>query len=56
MFVPIYLLLVGIGLLVGAVLLFVYLPDEWFVATMAAVGGITMLVTIAALLTFARNR
>jgi hypothetical protein len=55
-FVPAYLLIVGAGLVVGAVLLFLYLPKEWFIATAAAVGGATMLITMLTLLTFARNR
>jgi hypothetical protein len=55
-FVPLYLLVVGVGLLVGAGLLFTLLPDEWFVATMAAIGGATMLATMAVLLTVARDR
>jgi uncharacterized membrane protein YqgA involved in biofilm formation len=55
-FVPVYLLVVGAGLLVGSALLFAYLPDEWFVATIAAVGGVTMLATMLALLTVARGR
>jgi hypothetical protein len=55
-FLPGYLVLIGVGLLVGAVLVGVYLPDEWFVTVMAAVGGATMLVTTAVLLTVARDR
>lgn len=55
-FVPGYLILIGVGLLVGAVWLAVYQPDEWFVTIMAAVGGVTMLVTTAALVTVARDR
>ena len=55
-FVPGYLILIGVGLLVGAVLVGLYLPDEWFVTIMAAVGGATMLVTTAVLLTVARDR
>jgi hypothetical protein len=55
-FVPGYLVVIGVGLLVGAVLVGLYLPDEWFVTMMAAVGGATMLVTTAVLLTVARDR
>lgn len=55
-FVPGYLVVIGVGLIVGAVLLALYLPDEWFVAVMAAVGGGTMLLTTGALLTVARDR
>jgi hypothetical protein len=55
-FVPGYLLVIGVGLIVGAVLVAVYQPDELFVTIMAAVGGATMLVTTAALLTVARDR
>jgi hypothetical protein len=55
-FVPGYLVIVGLGLIVGSVYLFVYQPDEWFVATMAAVGAATMLITTGALLTVARGR
>jgi len=54
--VPGYLVLIGAGLIVGAVLLALYLPDEWFVTLMAAVGGATMLLTAGALLTVARDR
>ena len=54
--VPMYLVVVGVGLVGGAVLLALYQPDEWFVTGMAAVGGATMLVTTAALLTVARDR
>ena len=53
-FVPLYLLVVGVGLLVGAGYLFAYQPDEWFVGGMAAAGGVTMLLTIVALFTVAR--
>jgi hypothetical protein len=55
-FVPLYLLVIGIGLLVGSGALLVYSPDELFVAIMAALGGVTMLVTMVALLTVARGR
>jgi hypothetical protein len=55
-FVPGYLTLIGVGLIVGAVLVGVYLPDEWFVTLMAAVGGATMLVTTVLLLTVAKDR
>jgi hypothetical protein len=55
-FVPGYLILIGAGLIVGAVLVALYLPDEWFVTIMASVGGATMLVTTAVLLTVARDR
>lgn len=55
-FVPGYLVVIGVGLIIGAVYLAVYQPDEWFVAVMAAVGGATMLVTTGALLTVARGR
>jgi uncharacterized membrane protein YgdD (TMEM256/DUF423 family) len=55
-FVPAYLLVIGLGLLAGAVALAVYSPDEWFVTAMAAVGGVTMLVTMVVMLTAARNR
>jgi hypothetical protein len=54
--VPGFLVVVGAGLVVGAVLLALYLPDEWFVTVMAAVGGGTMLLTAGALLTVARDR
>ncbi|HEY7199471.1 MAG TPA: hypothetical protein VIC57_04625 [Candidatus Dormibacteraeota bacterium] len=54
--VPIYLLVIGLGLLAGMVALIVYSPDEWFVAGMAGVGGVTMLATMALLLTAAKNR
>jgi len=55
-FVPGYLTLIGAGLIVGAVLVALYQPDEMFVTIMAAVGGTTMLLTTAALLTVARDR
>jgi hypothetical protein len=55
-FLPGYLTVIGAGLLAGAVLLVLYQPDEVFVTGMAAVGGLTMLATTAALLTVARNR
>jgi hypothetical protein len=55
-FVPLYLLVIGIGLLVGSGALLVYSPDELFVAILAALGGVTMLVTMVALLTVARGR
>ena len=55
-FVPGYLVLFGIGLIVAAALVAVYLPDELFVTVMAAAGGATMLVTAATLLTVARDR
>jgi hypothetical protein len=54
--VPGYLFVVGVGLIVGAVLVALYQPDEFFVTIMAAVGGATMLATTAALLTVARDR
>jgi len=53
---PGYLFLIGTGLIVGAVLVALYQPDEVFVTIMAAVGGATMLVTTATLLTVARDR
>ena len=52
--VPIYLLVIGVGLLVGAGYLLVYQPDELFVALLAGAGGLTMLVTMVLLLTVAR--
>jgi hypothetical protein len=55
-FVPGYLVVIGVGLIVGAVLVALYLPDEWFVTLMAAVGGATMLLTTGALLTVAWDR
>ncbi|HXM57887.1 MAG TPA: hypothetical protein VOB72_20995 [Candidatus Dormibacteraeota bacterium] len=55
-FVPLYLLVIGLGLLAGAGALLVYAPDELFVAILAALGGVTMLGTLIALLTLARNR
>ena len=55
-FVPGYLILIGAGLVVAAVLLALYLPDEVFVTIMAAVGGVTMLATAGILLTAARDR
>jgi hypothetical protein len=55
-FVPAYLFVIGAGLLVAAVLLLLYVPDELFVAGMAGLGGLTMLGTMAAMLTVARNR
>ena len=54
--VPGYLFVVGAGLVVGAVLVFIYLPDDLFVTIMAGAGGLTMLITMAALLTVARDR
>ncbi len=54
--VPGYLFVIGAGLVVGAVLVFIYLPDEPFVAIMAGAGGLTMLLTMVALLTVARDR
>ena len=54
--VPIYLLVIGLGLLAGAVYVLVYQPDELFVAFLAGAGGLTMLVTMVALLSWARNR
>jgi hypothetical protein len=48
LFVPIYLVVIGLGLLAGAAYL---LPtDEQFTAGLAAFGGLTMLVTAALLL------
>jgi len=55
-FVPGYLILIGAGLVVAAVLLALYLPDEVFVTFMAAAGGVTMLVTAGVMLTVARDR
>ena len=55
-FVPGYLVVIGVGLIIGAVYLALFQPDEWFVAVMAAVGGVTMLVTTGTLLTVARGR
>jgi hypothetical protein len=55
-FVPAYLLIVGVGLLVAAVLMAVYAPDEWFVTLMAGAGGLTMVATMVLLLTMARDR
>jgi hypothetical protein len=56
LFVPGYLIVIGTGLLVGAAALYIQLPDEWFVATMALVGGLTMWAATTAMLTVARNR
>src|SRR2546423_993210 len=42
-FVPAYLVVLGVGLLVGAVFLFVTSPDEIFTGVLATVGGLTML-------------
>jgi fumarate reductase subunit D len=55
MLVPVYLLVIGVGLLVGAGWLFVNSPDELFTACLAAVGGVTMLVTMVLTLTWARS-
>lgn len=54
--VPGYLFVIGAGLVIGAVLVRIYLPDELFVTFMAGAGGLTMLLTMAALLTVARDR
>lgn len=54
--VPAYLLVVGVGLLVAAVVMAIYAPDEWFVTLMSAAGGLTMLVTMALMLTVAKDR
>ena len=56
LFVPLYLLVIGLGLLAGMVALIVYSPDEWFVAAMAGAGGATMLATMVLMLTVARDR
>jgi len=56
LFVPLYLLVIGLGLLAGMVALVIYSPDEWFVAAMAGVGGVTMLATMVLMLTVARDR
>jgi len=56
LFVPLYLLVIGLGLLAGTVALAIYSPDEWFVALMAGVGGVTMLATMVVMLTVARDR
>src|SRR6266487_4470905 len=53
--VPGYLLVVGVGLLAGSALLLIYSPDEVFTAVLAAVGGVTMLVTMLLTLTWART-
>jgi hypothetical protein len=55
MLVPIYLLVIGAGLLVGAAWLAINSPDELFTAGLAAVGGVTMLVTMVLTLTWARS-
>ncbi len=54
--VPGYLLFFGAGLLVAAVLVFLYLPDEPFVTVLSGLGGLTMLAAALALLTVARDR
>ncbi len=55
-FVPGYLFVFGAGLLAGAVLVSIYLPDEPFVTILAGLGGLTMWGTVLAMLTVARNR
>jgi hypothetical protein len=54
--VPLYLLVIGLGLLAGAVYVFIYEPDELFVVFLAGAGGVTMMLTMVAQLTWARNR
>ncbi len=53
--VPAYLFVIGAGLVVGAVLLLLYEPEEVFVIILSAAGGLTMLVAMAAMLTVARG-
>jgi hypothetical protein len=55
MLVPIYLLVIGAGLLVGGAWLAINSPDELFTAGLAVVGGVTMLVTMVLTLTWARS-
>jgi hypothetical protein len=55
-FVPGYLFVCGGGLLAGAVLVYLYLPDELFVTMLAGLGGLTMWGTMLAMLTVARSR
>jgi len=50
-FVPGYLVLFGLVLLAGAVWLAANYGDELFVAGLAAVGGVTMLLTAVLLVT-----
>jgi drug/metabolite transporter superfamily protein YnfA len=54
--VPLYLLVIGVGLLVGAGWMALYEPDEWFVSILAATGGVTMLATIVVMMTVAKDR
>ena len=55
-FVPGYLLVVGGGLLAGAVLVWLYLPDEPFVALLSGLGGLTMVLTMLGMVTVGRRR
>jgi hypothetical protein len=55
MLVPIYLLVIGAGLLVGGAWLAISSPDELFTACLAMIGGVTMLVTMVLTLTWARS-
>ncbi len=54
-FVPIYLLVVGLGLLVGAGYLFANYGDEQFVGALSLVGGLTMWLTALAMVTMGRR-
>jgi hypothetical protein len=54
-FVPAYLLVVGLGLLLGAAWLYFNEPDDPFVAVLSLLGGVTMWVGAAAMLAVARR-
>jgi hypothetical protein len=54
-FVPGYLVLFGLGLIGAAVYLVIALPDELFVAGMALLGGLTMLISGIAVVTWGRR-
>ena len=55
MFVPIYLLVIGVCLVGAGIYLFAYAPEDQFVAGLSTVGGVTMVGTMLLLLTSGRR-
>ena len=55
LFVPAYLLVVGLGLVLGSVYLFTSYGDEQFTAVLSLLGGLTMWVTALSLVTLGRR-
>ena len=53
--VPVYLLVLGLGLVGGAVYLFLFAPEDQFTAGLSLFGGLTMLATTALLASWARS-